>query len=129
MDWQNGGTYDHSSHGPDVGRCEERHAAGGASSVAKTASMSPLVDEDAHVRDGEYYIDSADCVIRVDNTLFRVSVISSHNAPFFSRRHSTFVVCVPQVDPDADLDTVHPRSPSCGICRGALYYCRSIDIS
>ena len=26
-------------------------------------------------RDGEFYIDGADCVIRVDNTLFRVSVI------------------------------------------------------
>ena len=27
------------------------------------------------VRDGEFYIDSADCVIRVDNTLFSVSVM------------------------------------------------------
>ena len=26
-------------------------------------------------RDGEFYIDSADCVIRVDNTLFKVSVM------------------------------------------------------
>ncbi|KAI1793330.1 hypothetical protein LXA43DRAFT_238292 [Ganoderma leucocontextum] len=29
--------------------------------------------EEPTVRDGEFYIDSADCVIRVDNTLFRVS--------------------------------------------------------
>ncbi|TFK87481.1 hypothetical protein K466DRAFT_586332 [Polyporus arcularius HHB13444] len=29
-------------------------------------------DEDAPVRDGEFYIDSADCVIRVEDTLFRV---------------------------------------------------------
>ena len=30
--------------------------------------------EEATVRDGEFYIDGADCVIRVDNTLFRVSL-------------------------------------------------------
>ena len=31
--------------------------------------------EEPTVRDGEFYIDNADCVIRVDNTLFRVSVM------------------------------------------------------
>lgn len=29
--------------------------------------------EEMTVRDGEFYIDSADCVIQVDNTVFRVS--------------------------------------------------------
>ena len=30
-------------------------------------------EEDAPVRDGDFYIDGADCVIRVEDTLFRVS--------------------------------------------------------
>lgn len=30
--------------------------------------------EELTIHDGEFYIDSADCVIRVDNTLFKVSV-------------------------------------------------------
>lgn len=33
--------------------------------------------EEPVVRDGEYYIDSADCVILVENTLFKVSDANS----------------------------------------------------
>ena len=74
MDWEADGAYDHRSHGTEVGRCEQIHAAGGAGSIAKLPRPPPAADDaDAPVRDGEFYIDSADCVIRVDNTLFRVS--------------------------------------------------------
>ncbi|KAM5530573.1 hypothetical protein V8D89_015767 [Ganoderma adspersum] len=65
---------------------------GGAGVIAKSpfpTQRQPIVDgadgrdfpgreegqdrmEEPAVRDGEFYIDSADCVIRVDNTLFRV---------------------------------------------------------
>lgn len=48
--------------------------------------------EEPAVHDGEFYIDSADCVIRVDNTLFRVSaMLLSANSPSCGLRSSSLL--------------------------------------
>ncbi|TBU31806.1 hypothetical protein BD311DRAFT_76344 [Dichomitus squalens] len=98
---------DRGFHGTEVGRSNPRDAAGGARAIA--ASNSPMAMRRQHiveavegphqiagpegedsgrdlmlVRDGEFYINSADCVIRVEDTLFRVSVaLLSSNYSFF----------------------------------------------
>ncbi|KAI0755085.1 hypothetical protein C8Q80DRAFT_1142848 [Daedaleopsis nitida] len=72
---------------------------GGASSVTECAARSPLVedeDEERAARDGEFYIDTADCVIRVDNTLFRVHrYFLGRDSSAFQHMFSIPNACVP----------------------------------
>ena len=91
--------------GTEVGRSDPGHAAGGAHAIATV--NSPLAVRRQHtivgeqhqlsgpdggdggqaltlVRDEEFYIDSADCVIRVEGTLFRVRVVLFRSKPSFS---------------------------------------------
>ncbi len=84
MVWQPEGTFSIVCRcsGTAGSSCQCTHEAGGATSSAmavlyprhgEQADHGEDEDEDAPVRDGEFYIDSADCVIRVEDTLFRVS--------------------------------------------------------
>ena len=78
--WQREGTspIDRRSDGSESGRRDHTHAAGGAeftSCMDVDGSLAPSHGkrEVVPVRDSEFYIDHADCVIRVEDTLFRVS--------------------------------------------------------
>ena len=66
--------------GTEVGRHEHTHAAGGARVTSSLDIGSPSGEpsaaagvESTPARDEEFYINGADCVIRVEDTLFRVS--------------------------------------------------------
>lgn len=61
--------------GTEVGRHEHTHAAGGARVTSSLDVGSPSAGEveSTLARDEDFYINGADCVIRVEDTLFRVS--------------------------------------------------------
>lgn len=83
MVWQREGASPIRCPGTAGSSCPHTHEAGGAtrpgSAVISPRHKEQLAadgeddEEDAPVRDGDFYIDGADCVIRVEDTLFRVS--------------------------------------------------------
>ena len=75
--WQREGTspIDRRKDGSESGRRDHTHAAGGARVTSSLDVGSPSAGEveSTLARDEDFYINGADCVIRVEDTLFRVS--------------------------------------------------------
>ena len=147
MVWQAEGEspIDRRVDGSEGGRCTHTHAASGAGVTSQHMDVDGALDPAGTyatarreaVRDPEFYIEGADCVIRVEDTLFRVSgaiQLSRLRTPSPSVLRAALghtklalhvesmpvdSLCV-YVDPDADLELVNPDLLRHGIGRGGL---------